>query len=1535
MISSLHLKLILLCFVCFTFQMNAATTLISPSVNNGGFESGTAGWTYANDNNSKWYVGTYAKYAGSNGCYTDVNGTAGVGSNSYQAGTARVSHFYRDIAFPAGEPSITLTFRWRANGEGAFNDWDNIKVFLVPTTVTPTAGTEVSATYKIGADWYNLQTTWQLATVTIPAAAAGTTQRLVFSWKNDGATKNDPGGGIDEVTIITDTLTSGSGCISNTSQYPSTAFTPTCNGLAETITSAGYATEYSIVNVVSGQTYIFSTDIPTDYLTIANGGGGAPVYASGTTPVSWTATLTGNVRVYNNTNSLCGTNTSFRYRFVQCGTPPPPPANDDCVNATAFPAIPTDGTCASLTNQSTYAASNSSVTPSGACASNSGNPDDDVWFKFVASASTIILSASWVSGETDVYWQVFSGACGSSMTSIFCSDNNSGGILSGLSIGQTYYVRLYTYSSSVSTVQDICLQTTPANDNCITAKAFPAIPSDGSCASLLNQTTTGTTNSGVTPTGACTSNPGTANDDVWFSFVATASDLRLSASWVSGETDIYFQVFSGACGSPMTALLCTDNNSGGMMSGLVIGQTYYVRMYTYTSGAYYTTQNLCISNPCPGGSPANDQPCNAVNIPLGSIASGDNSCSFNSGEPSGTPSCWDSYTKNTVWFSFTAPAGGSVKVRTAPGTLRETQIAVYSGTCGASMSLIACNDDAPDCGYTTLDISELSLSGLTPGATYYIAVDGNYDSTGTFAITVVDGASSYPATSGQECVVPITVCNSVISVGDPGYQGIGFTCDQTSENDENCTTGERGVVWYKIIIDNPGDLYFNIIPNDYSTALFSGDETDYDFLLWKVSGSGSTTCNLINSNGGANTVACNYDSYGVTGLAPAGNAPSPYSSDYDDAYEPGITVAAGDVYLLAVQNYSNSTSGFTLDLRSTAAGIVNYGTPPSVTWSGGANTTSWTTIANWGGCTIPTCGINAIVSPSSAFQPRVTAAMGTVVVKNLTVDPGATLTLGPNSVIKICESLYNNGTIIADPTSTVLFADDNVNHSLNGTLSGSSSLGNLLITDVAGGTNCTVIANANLELSGSLTTSNANSIFNLNNKNLTIAGNIINAAGGTTFTNTSNSTLTFNGSAAQLYSPNQIAATPVLTLNNVVMDHTGTGVTISATNAPDMILGANGMLTLAQGKIITPNSQEVIINNTANSSVTAGNVNSYVQGNLRRYLAAGATGSFDFPVGHAVPGYELANITFTSAAAASTFSLLARFDPWGGLWTLPGTPGWGPECGVTYNAPYLDNGYWSIDASAATTGNYTTTLHNRGYSNAQNAWSIAKSPSSSPAWALNGICVAATPVTAVQRTAMSGFSKFATIQNSILLPVELLSFSGVKQSEEVLLKWITASEKNSDYFVVEKSPDGISFSVIGNVRAAGNSNGLLYYDFTDDNPSIGENYYRLKLLDKDGAFEYSQIVQIDFHNTRSYVSNVHPNPVNDNLYLDYYALSEGKLQIRLYDYLGRMVIEEYKNVAVGRSVIRTDMSALPKGLYVLKLMTGNAEDVYIQKIIKE
>src|SRR5688572_4632724 len=106
------------------------TTLIAPA-GNGGFETGTTfaanGWTVVNTppaQTNQWYCGNGA--TGFTGARCAYIGT-GANNNNYNIGAASVVHFYRDIAFPAGQPNISLTFNWKGYGEGAY---DFIKVFL-------------------------------------------------------------------------------------------------------------------------------------------------------------------------------------------------------------------------------------------------------------------------------------------------------------------------------------------------------------------------------------------------------------------------------------------------------------------------------------------------------------------------------------------------------------------------------------------------------------------------------------------------------------------------------------------------------------------------------------------------------------------------------------------------------------------------------------------------------------------------------------------------------------------------------------------------------------------------------------------------------------------------------------------------------------------------------------------------------------------------------------------------------------------------------------------------------------------------------------------------------------------------------------------------------------------------------------------------------------------------------------------------------------------------------------------------------------
>ncbi|MFY7991366.1 MAG: hypothetical protein ACOVO3_11575, partial [Fluviicola sp.] len=656
-----------------------------------------------------------------------------------------------------------------------------------------------------------------------------------------------------------------------------------------------------------------------------------------------------------------------------------------------------------------------------------------------------------------------------------------------------------------------------------------------------------------------------------------------------------------------------------------------------------------------GAVPTNNLPCNATPMNLGVSVSGSNSCSDGTGEPA-APACWTNGSINTVWYRVTAPASGTLKIKTtllsSGAILQNTQIAVYSGACGAGMTLVACNDDAPVCGsYGPLN-SELSLTGLTAGQQYYIVVDGYLSQTGDFEILAIDGSATFPLVLGQDCSVSFPVCNQTMTIGNPGYQSIGGQCDHTGNN---CTSGEANSVWYNINIGSAGTLTFDIVPNDYGNPnpitgqanpgyTSAIDETDYDWVLWKVSGSGATSCATILSSGGSSTAACNFNALGVTGCSTSGNAPGAYGAGFDGAYEVGPAVVAGEQYMLVIQNYSNSTSGFSLQFPAVTP--IVYAPTTTVIWTGGANTTAVTNANNWGGCGTPTCALNAVITTASSFQPVLTP--GTYNVRDITINAGATLTIQNGATLNVCGNFTNNGNLVCQPGSTVVFVGTGVQN-ITGAFTGADAFHHFTVNKATG----SVFAANNIDINGNFLTANGTSIFNSNSRTIRLGGNFTNNNGNTTYTNTGTvGRLEFIGSAAQSY--NQGASQ--LDLNFVAMNHTGPGVDLQ-TNM--FIKSGTGLLILTQGKINT-GAFRVDVNNSAVGAVQPGNVNSYVNGNLYRTLS-GAAGSYDFPVGTSTL-YERANINFTTATTIPR--LQARFDPWG----TPALHTNGmSECGTTYN----------------------------------------------------------------------------------------------------------------------------------------------------------------------------------------------------------------------------------------------------------------------------
>jgi hypothetical protein len=175
-----------------------------------------------------------------------------------------------------------------------------------------------------------------------------------------------------------------------------------------------------------------------------------------------------------------------------------------------------------------------------------------------------------------------------------------------------------------------------------------------------------------------------------------------------------------------------------------------------------------------------------------------------------------------------------------------------------------------------------------------------------------------------------------------------------------------------------------------------------------------------------------------------------------------------------------------------------------------------------------------------------------------------------------------------------------------------------------------------------------------------------------------------------------------------------------------------------------------------------------------------------------------------------------------------------------------------------------------------------------------------------------GFSGFFIKTKLGILPLNLLSFTAKKQNETAILNWQTAQEINTAKFIIERSADGNIFISIGNVVAKGSLN-TSDYIFTDNGPLQGNNYYRIKMIDKDGKFTYTNIDVIKFENVNSIT--VYPNPATTIIMVDVSNLKLlGTDILQITNTLGQVVIQQ--KVKITNSI---NVAGLTKGVYYVKI----------------
>lgn len=494
------------------------------------------------------------------------------------------------------------------------------------------------------------------------------------------------------------------------------------------------------------------------------------------------------------------------------------PANDDPCNAIELTPAETC-TYQTFTNANATPASGGALPgiPAPGCASYTGG---DVWFRVTVPAGGALIFDSQTGVITDGGMAIYSGTC-DNLTLIECDDDDSpNGLMpyinrTDLVPGSTVWVRFWEYGGNNNGTFGICVRIPPAaptNDNPCTAIAL-TVEQTCTYQTFTNESATGTT--GV-PAPGCA---GYTGGDVWFTVTVPAGGIFYVDTDEGVMTDGGMAIYSGTCDN-LTLVSCDDNTSpnGNMpkltVTGQTPGATLWVRVWE-NGNNNNGTFGICVSIPPPP--PANDDPCNAIELTPSTTCTYQTFTNENATASTGVPApgC-ASYQGGDVWFQVTVPAGGQLIFDTQTGQITDGGMAIYSGTCD-NLTLISCDDDSSPNGA----MSMITNNTLTPGSTIWIRVwEYGGDNNGTFGICVK--IPPPPPTNDNACnATPLTV--------EPTCTYQTFTNENatssTTAPSPSCGGYSGGDVWFSVVVPADGSLLIDTdegVMTDGAMAVYSG-----------------------------------------------------------------------------------------------------------------------------------------------------------------------------------------------------------------------------------------------------------------------------------------------------------------------------------------------------------------------------------------------------------------------------------------------------------------------------------------------------------------------------------------------------------------------------------------------------------------------------------------------------------------------------------------------------------------------------------------
>jgi len=652
----------------------------------------------------------------------------------------------------------------------------------------------------------------------------------------------------------------------------------------------------------------------------------------------------------------------------------PTVANDDCPSAIT---LPVNAGCVTTAGNTTGATAY--------IAGCVGNADDDIWYKFVATAASHEILVTPTIATFDPVVELLSGTCGS-LTSMVCQDVNGANVAetivaTGLTIGTTYYVRVYHYGAgSGGGTFNICISNppaAPANDNCAGATT---VTENTSCINTAG-TTVGATSSG----GVCS---GSGAQDVWYKFVATNSTAIVTLS-PSATMDGVVQLYSGTCAA-LVSIQCEDAGGTGVAEtinaiGLTAGSTYYVQVSDYLGSSQ--TFNLCVYGPAASGVPSNDAPCNAIALPP--VTTACNYATFTTvgatqevisgGQPPLPSGCIGGsggaggYTgayapcNGDVWFTVVAPSTGQISITPQPGigaagiTNQDGSMALYSGTCG-NLTQIYCSSDNgtgagkyPNSPATNGNLPYIDQSGLTPGNTYFI----RYWSFGSAAAGCANGEFGLcvQTTTNDLCANAYDICdlNNGYSSSTSNAYGADWPSNMYGNNElaaaphtaqgGNINTG--GVFGE---VDAAGDAN---LPATEGVSVFDVSIQNNSWVRFTAASSKVTltvsvgTCYRTPAEGIQMQMFSTTPNNSCTTFAPV----SPFYQSTTGFTMSANNLVIGDSYIIMIDGFNGDICNYTIDPGSgvqfpaitSSANPVCLGNTAVLTAPAGASSYSWTT----------------------------------------------------------------------------------------------------------------------------------------------------------------------------------------------------------------------------------------------------------------------------------------------------------------------------------------------------------------------------------------------------------------------------------------------------------------------------------------------------------------------------------------------------------------------------------------------------------------